>query len=1046
MNLSDLSIRRPVFATVISLLLIVLGVMAFSRLTLRELPAIDPPIVSVDVTYPGASAAVVETRVTQILEDALSGIEGIETIESRSVNGRASISIEFNLSRDIEAAANDVRDSVSRVSNRMPEEADPPQIEKVEADSDPILWLNMSSTKMDTLQLSDYAERYVVDRLSSVDGVAQVRIGGQQRYAMRVWLDRDALAARGITVNEIESALSSENVELPAGRIESNTRDFTLRVARSYQKPEDFAQIPLGKGSDGYVVRLGDVSRIELASAERRAYYRSNGEPNIGLGIVKISTANSLDVARAVREQAERIQQTLPEGTKIFVAFDTTVFIESAVERVYHTLIEAIVLVLIVIWLFLGSARAALIPAVTVPVCLLAAFIPLWFFGFSINLLTLLALVLCIGLVVDDAIVVLENIQRRTDLGEPRLVAAARGTKQVAFAVIATTAVLVAVFLPVGFMEGNTGRLFRELSVALAGAVALSAFVALTLTPMMSSKLVRPHREEKSNPVNRWVNARVDSLGRRYGELLSRMTARPPKRLFPIMMLVLTLTGIVSAVLFKLVPSELAPPEDRGSFQISILGPEGAGFDYTVKQVQQVEKIVASHTGADQVIQRYNPRVPGGFGASEEMHTGRIAVFLQDWDKRNISTADVAKQLQGELAQLPGVRAMPQVSGGLVRSRGQPVAIVLGGPDYAELAQWRDKILARMEQNPGFFSADSDYKETRPQMRVEIDRQRAADLGVPVGDIGHALETMMGSRRVTTFVQNGEEYDVIVQSNRELRATPADLAAIQVRARDGALVPLSNLVTLKELAEPGSLNRFNRLRAITISAGLSPGYRMGDAITWLEQAVKEELPEHAQIDWKGESREYKQAGGAVMLTFTLALLIVFLVLAAQFESFVHPFVIMLTVPLGVLGALIGLAVTGGTLNLFSQIGIVMLVGLAAKNGILIVEFANQLRDEGRSIHEAIVEASSVRLRPILMTSIATVVGAIPLVLAGGPGSASRATIGIVVIFGVSFSTLLSLFVVPAFYVLLAKFTRSPEAVAHELEKLESQTPQVGGHA
>ncbi|MDR7133652.1 multidrug efflux pump [Lysobacter niastensis] len=1046
MNVSDLSIRRPVFATVISLLLIVLGVMAFSRLTLRELPAIDPPIVSVDVTYPGASAAVVETRVTQILEDALSGIEGIETIESRSVNGRSSISIEFTLARDIEAAANDVRDSVSRVTNRLPEEADPPQIEKVEADSDPILWLNMSSTQMDTLQLSDYAERYVVDRLSSVDGVAQVRIGGQQRYAMRVWLDRDALAARGITVNEIEKALSSENVELPAGRIESNTRDFTLRVARSYQKPEDFAQIPLGKGTDGYVVRLGDVAKIELNSAERRAYYRSNGEPNIGLGIVKISTANSLDVARSVREQAERIQQTLPAGTKIFVAFDTTTFIESAVERVYHTLIEAIVLVLIVIWLFLGSVRAALIPAVTVPVCLLAAFIPLWLFGFSINLLTLLALVLCIGLVVDDAIVVLENIQRRTDLGEPRLVAAARGTKQVAFAVIATTAVLVAVFLPVGFMEGNTGRLFRELSVALAGAVAISAFVALTLTPMMSSKLVRPHREERSNPVNRWVNARLDSVGNRYGDLLSRLMDRPPMRLLAIMVSVMVLTGIASVVLFKFVPSELAPPEDRGFFQISILGPEGAGFDYTVKQVQQVEKIVASHTGAEGVIQRYNPRVPGGFGASEEMHTGRVSVFLKDWDQRSISTADVAKQLQGELAQLPGVRAMPQVSGGLVRSRGQPIAIVLGGPEYAELAQWRDKLLARMEQNPGFFSADSDYKETRPQMRVEIDRQRAADLGVPVGDIGHALETMMGSRRVTTFVQNGEEYDVIVQSDRELRATPADLAAIQVRARDGGLIPLSNLVTLKELAEPGSLNRFNRLRSITISAGLSPGYRMGDAIAWLEKAVQEELPEHAQIDWKGESREYKQAGGAVMLTFTLALLIVFLVLAAQFESFIHPFVIMLTVPLGVLGALIGLAFTGGTLNLFSQIGIVMLVGLAAKNGILIVEFANQLRDEGRSIRQAIVEASSVRLRPILMTSIATVVGAVPLVLAGGPGSASRATIGIVVIFGVSFSTLLSLFVVPAFYVMLARFTRSPEAVAHELEKLEAETPQVSGHA
>ncbi|SFK40040.1 efflux RND transporter permease subunit [Lysobacter sp. cf310] len=1041
MNISDLSIRRPVFATVMSLLLITLGVMAFSRLTLRELPAIDPPIVSVDVTYPGASAAVVETRITQVLEDALAGIEGIETIESRSVNGRASISIEFTLQREIEAAANDVRDAVSRVTNRLPEEADPPQIEKVESDADPIIWLNMSSKQMDTLQLSDYAERYVVDRLSSVDGVAQVRIGGQQRYAMRIWLDRDALAARDITVNEVEAALRAENVELPAGRIESETRDFTLRVARSYQKPEDFAQIPLRKGVDGYVVRLGDVAKIQLDSAERRAYYRSNGEPNIGLGIVKTSTANSLDVALAVRKAADTIRPSLPQGTDIFVAFDTTVFIESAVERVYHTLAEAIVLVLIVIWLFLGSFRAALIPAVTVPVCLIAAFIPLYLFGFSINLLTLLALVLCIGLVVDDAIVVLENIQRRADLGEPKLVAAARGTKQVAFAVIATTAVLVAVFLPVGFMEGNTGRLFRELSVALAGAVAISAFVALTLTPMMSSKLVRPHSEEKSNPINRWVNARLDGVSRRYRRWLDRSVERP--WLFGILMLVAI--GL-SYGLFRYVPSELAPPEDRGSFQISIIGPEGAGFDYTVKQVQQVEKIVAAHVGPDKTIQRYNPRVPGGFGASEEMHTGRIAVFLQDWDKRDISTADVADGLRAELGQLTGVRALPQVSGGLVRTRGQPIQIVLGGPEYAELAQWRDKLLARIEKNPGFFSADSDYKETRPQMRVEIDRQRAADLGVSVTDIGHALETMMGSRRVTTFVQNGEEYDVVVQSDKALRASPADLAAIQVRARDGGLVPLSNLVTLQELAEPGSLNRFNRLRSITISAGLSPGYRMGDAITWLNQVVHEELPDQAQIDWKGESREYQAAGGAVLLTFALALLVVYLVLAAQFESFIHPFVIMLTVPLGVLGALIGLALTGGTLNLFSQIGIVMLVGLAAKNGILIVEFANQLRDEGRAIHEAIVESSAVRLRPILMTSIATVVGAIPLVLAGGPGSASRATIGVVVIFGVSFSTLLSLFIVPAFYVLLAKYTKSPEAVAHELEKLERETPQAGGHA
>ena len=1045
MKLSDLSIKRPVFATVISLLLMVLGVMAFSRLTLRELPAIDPPIVSVDVTYPGASAAVVETRVTQVLEDALSGIEGVNTIESRSSNGRGNISIEFNLSRDIEAAANDVRDAISRVADRMPEEADPPEVEKADSDSDTIMWLNMSSTTMDALQLSDYADRYVVDRLSSLDGVARVQIGGRQRYAMRIWLDSAAMAARGITALDVETALRAENVELPAGRIESQARDFTLRVARGYESPEDFAQIPITKGEDGYVVRMGDVAQVELASAERRAYYKSNGQPNIGLGIIKTSTANALDVTLAARAAAAEIQKSLPEGTRIFVAFDSTVFIDAAVDRVYMTLVEAVALVLLVIWLFLGSFRAAMIPAVTVPVCLIAAFIPLYLFGYSINLLTLLALVLSIGLVVDDAIVVLENIQRRADLGEPKLVAARRGTQQVAFAVIATTTVLVAVFLPVGFMEGNSGRLFRELSVALAGAVAISAFVALTLTPMMASKLVRPHKEEKTWAVNRWFNRQLDRVSGAYRSRLAGVVAIRPARAW--LWVVVAMAACVAAILglARLVPSELAPAEDRGAFFVSIVGPEGAGYDYTVGQIQQVEQVFSGLAGDDKPIRRYNTRAPGGFGASEEMHTGNVIVFLQDWDKREQSTGEVAESLRAELGKLTGVQAQPRVGGGLVSTRGQPIQIVLGGPEYAEIARWRDIMIERMEGNPGLFSIDSDYKETRPQMRVQIDRQRAADLGVSVTDIGRALETMMGSRQVTTFVQDGEEYDVIMQAGREGRAAPADLTAIEVRSRSGELVPLSNLVTLGELAEAGSLNRFNRLRAITISAGLAPGYPIGEAIAFLQEVAATELPDYAQIDWKGESREYQKAGGAVLLTFALALLIVYLVLAAQFESFIHPLVIMLTVPLGVLGALIGLALTGGTLNLFSQIGIVMLVGLAAKNGILIVEFANQLRDEGRSVPEAIVESSAVRLRPILMTSIATIMGALPLVLAGGPGSASRATIGVVVIFGVAFSTFLSLFVVPAFYTLLAPFTRSPEAVAHELEKLEEATPSVGGH-
>ena len=1044
MILSDISIRRPVFATVVSLLLVVLGVLSFTRLTLRELPAIDPPIVSVDVNYPGASAAVVETRITQILEDALAGIEGVDIIDSRSQNGRASVSMEFALSRDIEAAANDVRDAVSRVQDRMPEEADPAQVAKVESDADVIIWFNMRSDTMDALELTDYAERYVVDRLSAIDGVARVQTGGGQRYAMRIWLDREALAARNLAVSDIEAALQRENVELPAGRIESDKRDFTLRVQRGYRSADDFAAMTIGKGANGYLVRLGDVARVERASAERRSYLRSNGQPNVGIGIVKTSTANSLDVAKAAREEVERIKPTLPAGTTMFVAYDSTLFIEASVERVYATLVEAGLLVVIVIFLFLGSLRSALIPAVTVPVCLIAAFIALYAFGYTINLLTLLALVLCIGLVVDDAIVVLENIQRRADLGEPALVAAKRGTAQVAFAVIATTGVLVAVFLPVGFMEGNTGRLFRELSVTLAGAVALSAFVALTLTPMMSSKLVRAHTEPRG--FNAWVHRRLDGLTRSYRRQLER--AGHNRVLFGIGMFgVLVAAGVLSALLVWRVPSELAPTEDRGVFMIGITGPEGAGFDYTVTQVQQIEDRFKGLIGEDGPIERINTRVPGNWGVGEEMHTAQATVFLKEWSKRDVSTSEVAETVRKDLADLPGVRAQPSVRTGLVRGGGQPVRFVLGGPDYVELVAWRDRMLARMDDNPGLTNVDSDYKETRPQLRVEIDQGRAADLGVSAQEVGRTLETMMGARRVTTYVQDGEEYDVMLQARRDDRAAPADLDNLYVRSqRSGELIPLANLVRLSEIAEPGQLNRFNRLRAITLSAGLAPGYSLGEALGWMEQTAREELPGTAQIDYKGDSREFRKAGGAVVFTFVLALLVIYLVLAAQFESFIHPVVIMLTVPLAVFGALLGLWITGGTLNLFSQIGIVMLVGLAAKNGILIVEFANQLRDEGRSVTEAVAEAASVRLRPILMTSVATIAGAVPLVVAGGPGSASRATIGVVIIFGVAFSTLLSLYVVPAFYALLAPYTRSPEELTRRLERLEAETPAVGGHA
>ncbi|MDZ4350658.1 MAG: efflux RND transporter permease subunit [Xanthomonadaceae bacterium] len=1039
MMLSDLAVRRPVFATVVSLLLIVLGVLSFTTLPLRELPDIDPPVVSISTGYPGASAAIIETRITQLLEDAVSGIEGIDTLDSSSRNGESRITIEFKLSRDIEAAANDVRDAVSRVVDRLPEEADLPEVQKVSADADAILWLNLSSEILDTMALTDYAERYVVDRLSSIEGVAQVRIGGRQRYAMRIWLDRQALAARGLTVADVEAALRRENIELPAGTLESTTRDFTLRMERGFSGEDEFRQLPLVKGEDGYVVRLGDVAEVELGSEDRRAYFRGNGQPRVGLGIIKTSTANSLDVGDRVKSEMAGINRSLPEGMEISLAFDSTVFINVAVERVYKTLVEAVVLVLLVIWLFLGSARAALVPAVTVPVCLIAAFIGLSAFGFSINLLTLLALVLAIGLVVDDAIVVLENVQRRVDMGEPPALAAIRGTRQVAFAVIATTAVLISVFLPVAFLEGNNGRLFRELAVALAGAIFISAFVALTLTPMMCSKLVRPHVGGKG--LDGWINARLNGLSVTYRRWLETLIGR--RGLFALLMLG---SVVLIGVLFMAIPRELAPPEDRGSYFASVSGPEGAGFDYTVKQMQEVERRLMAHTGEDGPLDLVISRVPGGFGAGEDMHTGTVIALLKPWTERSQSTSDAVQLARQDLADIPGIRAFPVARSGLVRSGGSPVQVVLGGPDYQEIQAWRDRLMARMEQNPGLFAIDSDYKETRPQIRVQLDSSRAADLGVSVNDVGRTLETMMGSRRVTTFIDDGEEYDVILQARDENRASPADLNNLYVRARGGELVPLSNVVTLSELAEPGRLNRFNRLRAITVSANLAPGYSLGEALTWVDQVVRSELPQTAQIDYKGESREYIQSGSAVLFTFVMALLVVYLVLAAQFESFLHPVTIMLTVPLAVLGALLGLAVTGSTLNLFSQIGIVMLVGLAAKNGILIVEFANQRRDAGLPVLAAILDASETRLRPILMTSLATMMGVLPLIIASGPGSASRSAVGVVVFFGVALSTFLSLFVVPSFYALLAPYTRSPDALARKIEAQAHAVPDREGKA
>lgn len=1032
MILSDVSVKRPVFAAVISLLLLAFGILSFRELPLREYPDLSSPIVSISTSYRGASAAVVETKITQVVEDQISGIEGVASIRSSSSDGSSRISIEFDISRDIDQAANDVRDKVARVVGRLPEDVDPPQIAKSDSDARPIQYFSLTSTTMDSMALTDYADRYIRDHFALIDGVASVGLSGAGRYSMRIWLDRIALAARGLTVNDVESALRKQNLELPAGRIDSAEREFTVRVQRSYQTVEDFANLVLGRGADGHLMRLGEVAKVEVGPASLRSEFRGNGVETVSLSIVKQSTANTLEVLRATNAKTDQINQSLPEGMELEASSDDSIFIENAISSVYKTLAITMVLVSLVIYMFLGTVRAMVIPAVTIPVCLTAAFIILAAFDYSVNLITLLGLVLAIGLVVDDSIVVLENVQRRIEEGEPPLLAAFHGSRQVAFAVIATTLVLLAVFVPITFLEGNIGVIFAELAITVGSAVVFSSVLALSLTAMLSSKLLNRSAHES------WLTRKVDDyfhwLQRGYHDSLQICLPRP----IPVITcLVLILVGIF--LLLREIPTAFAPQEDQGIFIARVSGPEGASFGFMKRQMRKIEETVIPHVEAGDV-NKFLVFLPGWGSGGGSVNSGIILVTMVPWEDRVKSTVEVKDELAREWQKIPAVRAFPFMRSGLSRGGGgQQVQFVLGGSTYTELAEWRDILLARAAANPGLTRVQSDYKETKPQLLVEVDKVRAADMGVSIQTIGRTLQTMMSERRVTTYVDGGEEYDVILQANVDQRASPDDLTNIYVKSEtSGRLIPLANLTTIANVADAGSLNRYNRLRAITISANLAPGYTLGQALSFLENVVRDELPIGAQIDYKGESLELKESKGGMMFTFTLALLVVFLVLAAQFESFVHPVVIMATVPLATFGALLGIFLTGQTLNIYSEIGLIILVGISTKNGILIVEFANQLRDQGKPFEEALLEAADIRLRPVLMTALSTMMGSIPLILASGAGSESRMTLGIVIFSGVLMATVLTLFVVPVFYRLLARGTGSPGEVAARLEEMGEQ--------
>jgi multidrug efflux pump len=1047
MNISELSIRRPVFATVLSLLLLIVGVMATLRLSLREYPDTSQPVVSVNVGYRGANASVVETRITQLLENEVAGLEGVDKVTSQSRDERSSVSVQFTANRDMDSAANDVRDRVTRIMARMPDEADPPQIQKQDSGSDPVMFVILTSSTRNGLELTDYAERYLVDRIGAVPGVASVFINGARRYSMRVWLDRGAMAARRVAVSDIENALRNQNIELPAGRIESVQREFTLRTETSLQSEDDFRNLVIGRGQDGYLVRLGDVAQVQMAAENQRGGSAVDGNPALMMPVTPLSTANVLEVSTAIKKEMALIRETLPKDITFEVNIDNSVFIRESMKKVVVALGETGVIVLVVIFLFLGSLRATLIPAATIPVSIFAASILMVSLNYSINTLTLLGAVLAIGLVVDDAIVVLENIVRRIEHGEPPLLAAMNGSREITFAVVATTMVLVAVFLPISYLQGNVGKLFGEFGVSVAAAVVFSAVVALTLTPMMTSKLFANgiHRGRLATSVDRAFR----SIAGLYNSALrwSLVGARP--------VWVLSFAGLSAALVLSLLvagwpwsgmrlPQELAPAEDRGRVQIFVAGPEGATVEYTQRQLGLVADIAHDEVvrgNATRVIQR-----TGNNNSQSSVSMGQVMLPMKDWSERPDTTAQIVQRLRLRTQDIPGARVVPQSPGGL-GSSGKPVQIVLQGPEYRPLAELAQKVMDEAGNNPGLANLEMNYEERQPQLQVSVDRDKAADLGVSLVNVARALETMLGSRVVTTFQMGGDEYNVVLQARDEQRASVGDLDNIYVRSdKNGALVPLESVVSTRETSAASELRRFNRMRSVTITANLATGYPLGEALDYVEKTVHDlqgDVP--VQIDYDGESRELKRSSGGLMLTFAFAMLIVYLVLAAQFESFVHPLVILAAVPMALTGALFGLWLFGSSINIFSQIGAVMLIGIASKNGILIVEFANQLRDRGEEFVEATIDAATARLRPVLMTTLATAVGAVPLMVATGAGAESRQSIGATVFFGSIFAVALTLFVVPALYVKIARNTRSPQYLSRLIDRLRGSEggPAVG---
>ncbi len=1027
MWLSDTAVKRPILAIVASLLLLAFGLMAFERMSLREYPNIDAPIISIDTSYLGASAEVVESRITKLIESRISGVPGIRFIESSSSDGRSRIKIEFSVERDIDDAANDIRDRIARILDNLPEQATTPEVEKVDGDESVILWFNLNSDQMSVPQLTDYASRYLVDRFSTLNGVARVRIGGGQSYALRIWLNPQQMALYGISTQDIEEQLQAANLELPIGSVQGEHILYSLQVNKPLITVSDFQNLIIKQNQQIGQVKLSEIAEVKLGAIERRRLFRGNGQPMVGIGIIKQSNANTLTVAQLARERRNLVNKDLPEGLHLAESYDSSVFVQQAVDEVYKTLLIALALVSLVMLVFLKSWRAALVPMVTLPVSLIATFGVLWALGFSINLLTLLALVLAIGLVVDDAIVVLENTQRHIDKGYPANVAAYLGTRQVGFAVIATTLTLIAVFLPIAFLEGQIGRLFSEFAITLAVAVIFSSWVALTLSPAIASYILKPTKPLKLTRLNRLTKRS------RPGHFFKRLLLKNLR--YPwVSLLVFIGISVVAVQYAQQVPQEYVPKEDRGVFFVSIKGPEGATFEYMQSYLNEIEERLTPLVESGEA-KRLLIRSPRSFSNTEVFNSGFAIVVLEDWAKRR-PAAEIMQETRKLLADLTGVKATPIMRSPIGGRVQKPVQFVIGGSSYESLLSWQGLLDdAIQKNNPGLLGLDWDYEPSKPQLKISVNYEQAKALGISQQSLTETLQVLVGSKKVTTFQYQGEEYDILIKADHKWIQSPQDLQQIYLRSESSnEMIPLASVSEISTAGVASSLNRYNRVRSMTLSANLADDLSLAEALDYLKTLTRATLPSEAIIDYKGQSRDFQTASNSFYWVFALGLVVIFLVLAAQFESFIHPLVILFTVPLALAGGLFALLTFNISLNIYSQIALVLLLGLATKNGILIVEFTNQLRDKGLKPYHALISATQLRLRPILMTAITTIAGTLPLILSSGAGSETRIILGIVLFWGVAFSTLLSLFIIPSAYALLAKNSGSPLASTHALEQ------------